>query len=82
MYVPASDSCNILSANIGSGSTATTTAFTIKVTQVECSSKTKAPDGCLQYFTGTTGTIETYNYNGGAGTGVLLADQDYSACIR
>lgn len=80
MYVPASDACNILSANIGSASTATTSAFAIKVTQVECGSKTKAPDGCLQYFTGTTGTIDTFNYN--AGSGVLLTNQDYAACIR
>ena len=32
MYVPASDTgCNTLNANIGSDSTATTSAFTIKV---------------------------------------------------
>jgi len=80
MYVPASDNCNTLSANIGSASTATTSAFTIKVTQIECSSKTKAPGGCLQYFTGSTGTINTFNFQSNAGQ--LLNDQDYSACIR
>jgi len=80
MYIPASPQCNVLNSNIGSASTATTSAFTIKVTQVECSSKTKAPSGCLQYFTSDSGTIETYNYNSGGG--VLLANQDYSACIR
>jgi len=80
MYVPASSQCNVLNGNIGSASTAGTSAFTIKVTQVECSSKRKAPSGCLQYFTADTGTIETYNYN--AASGVLLANQDYSACIR
>ena len=80
MYVPASDSCNILGSQFGSASTATTSAFTIKVTQVECNSKTRAPDGCLQYFTGTTGTIETFNYNNLGG--VLLTNQDYSACVR
>jgi len=80
MYVPAADQCNILAANIGSSSTATTASFTIKITQVPCSSKTKAPNGCLQYYTGTTGTITTFNYNSAAG--VLLTNQDYSACIR
>jgi len=80
MYVPASDSCNVLGSQFGSASTATTSAFTIKVTQVECNSKTRAPDGCLQYFTGTTGTIETFNYNNLGG--VLLTNQDYSACVR
>ena len=34
MYVPASDQCNELSAVFGSGSTATTSAYTIKITQV------------------------------------------------
>merc|ERR1719495_702953 len=80
MYIPASDQCNVLNANIGSSSTATTSAFTIKVTQIECSSKTKAPNGCLQYFTEDTGTIETFNYNSAAG--VLLVNQEYSACVR
>jgi len=80
MYVPAADQCNVLNANIGSASSATTSAFTIKVTQIECSSKTKAPNGCLQYFTEDTGTIETFNYNSAAG--VLLVNQDYSSCVR
>jgi len=80
MYVPASSQCNTLSANIGSSSTATTSAFTIKVTQVECSSKLKAPNNCLQYLTGDTGTITTFNYN--AAGGVLLTNQDYSICVR
>merc|ERR1719219_380257 len=80
MYIPASDQCNVLNANIGSSSAATTSAFTIKVTQIECSSKTVAPNGCLQYFTEDTGTIETFNYNSAAG--VLLVNQDYSSCVR
>jgi len=81
MYVPASDTgCNTLNSNIGSASTATTSAFTIKVTQVECGSKRLAPNGCLQYFTQDTGEIQTFNYN--SGNGVHLANQDYSACVR
>ena len=80
MYVPASDQCNILAANIGSASTATTAAFTIKVTQVPCDSKTKAPNGCLQYFTGETGTVTNFNYN--SAQGVLLTNQDYTICMR
>merc|ERR1719427_224464 len=80
MYIPASDQCNQLTSNFGSASTATTSAFTIKITQIECSSKRLAPSGCLQYFTGDTGTIETFNYNSAGGT--LLASHDYSACVR
>jgi len=80
MYIPASDQCNVLTSNFGSSSTATTSAFTIKVTQVECSSKTLAPNGCTQYITGTTGTLETYNYNSAGGQ--LLQNQDYAVCVR
>ena len=80
VYLHASPQCNVLTANFGSSSTATTSAFTIKVSQVPCSSKTKAPQGCLQYFTGSTGTITTYNYNSAGG--VLLTNQDYSICVR
>ena len=37
-----------------------------------------APPGCLQYHTGTSGTIESFNFDGG----VHLANQYYSICIR
>ena len=52
----------------------------MQVTQVECSSKRLAPNGCLQYFTQDSGEIQTFNYN--SGNGVHLANQDYSACVR
>jgi hypothetical protein len=80
LYIPASSQCNDLSAHIGSASSANSASFTIKVTQVECDSKTLAPSGCLQYFTTNSGTIESFNYNSAGG--VLLANQDYSACVR
>jgi len=88
MYVPASDQCNVLSANIGSTSTSTTGSFTIKVTQIPCNSPVLPPRGCLQYFYGSpTGTVASYNYAGSSGTGVsgtsqLLANHHYNACIR
>jgi len=84
MFVDAADQCNVLSASFGSASTASSSAFTIKVTQIECSSKRLPPDGCLQYFTApesaATGTISSFNYN--SGNGVLLANQEYAICIR
>jgi len=81
MYIPASDTgCNTLNGNIGAASTATTSAFTIKVTQIECGSKRLAPSGCLQYFTQDADEIQTFNYNNAGG--VHLANQDYSICVR
>jgi len=88
MYIPASDQCNVLSANIGSTSTSTTGAFNIKITQIECTSQTLPPKGCLQYFYGpASGTIESFNFQGTSGVGntgtsQLLANQHYNACVR
>jgi len=82
MYIPASDSCNVLSSYFGSGTTTTTSAFTIKVTQVKCDSKRKAPHNCLQYFTAASGTFQTYNWVSGGTTGRHLINQDYCYCFR
>merc|ERR1711992_214939 len=39
------------------------------------------PTGCLQYYTGEMGTVNSFNWNG-IGVGVHLANQDYNVCIR
>ncbi|XP_055685628.1 uncharacterized protein LOC129791461 [Lutzomyia longipalpis] len=49
----------------------------IRVSQIPFSQK--APTGCLQYFTGNEGLIQTFNY---AENGRHLANQNYRACIR
>ena len=36
-----------------------------QVRMIECSSKRCPPRGCLQYFTGPTGTISSFNYRAG-----------------
>lgn len=54
-----------------------TRTYKIKVTYIECSNRSKAPEGCVQYFTGTSGTITSYNY-----PQQLLAGQQYASCIR
>ena len=41
---------------------AQTRSWEIKVTQIECTNRSRPPSGCLQYFTGATGRIETFNY--------------------
>jgi len=46
--------------------------------QIPCDAKWKPPEGCLQYYTGSTGFIQSYNYAGG----IHLANQDYNNCIR
>ena len=38
----------------------------------------RAPTDCVQYFTGTAGTVKSYNFAGGQ----ILAGQRYNNCIR
>lgn len=49
----------------------------IRVTQIPFSQR--APLGCLQYFTGGEGVIQTFNF---ADNGRHLANQNYRSCIR
>ncbi|KAK3923524.1 Cubilin [Frankliniella fusca] len=39
-----------------------------------------AEEGCLQYFTGVSGTIKSFNYDPNGG--LQLSNQDYSICVR
>jgi len=63
-----------------------TKSWRIKVSQIECDSATRAPNGCLQYFFENTNTVQTFNWDGETAranaAGGLLAAQDYRACIR
>ncbi|KAK6629389.1 hypothetical protein RUM43_003206 [Polyplax serrata] len=52
----------------------------VKVCQIPCDSPNKAEEGCLQYFTGVSGQIRSYNYD--TTGGLQLSNQDYSICIR
>ena len=51
-----------------------------QVTQVACNSGQLAPEGCLQYLTGISGTgvIKTFNFD----TGIHLANQNQQICFR
>ena len=51
------------------------------MTQIACDSQAKAPDGCTQYYTGsTTNTVNSYNYQ--SGSGYQLANQQQTICVR
>ncbi|KAF2367174.1 CUB domain [Trinorchestia longiramus] len=52
----------------------------IKITQIPCNTPYTAPSNCLQYYTGVTGTVLSYNYD--TSTGLQLSNQDYTTCIR
>lgn len=44
------------------------------------SNSISAPPGCLQYYPETTGTYESFNYNGGLGP--YIANLNYAICFR
>jgi len=58
-----------------------TQKWSIRVVQYD-SSQTDllAPRGCLQYYSDSTGTIESMNYD--SGSGEALTDHMYSVCIK
>jgi len=59
-------------------STTTAKTFNILARQISCTSSYKAPTDCVQYFTGISGSVKSYNYAGAQ----LLAGQRYNNCIR
>jgi len=42
--------------------------------------KKLADNGCLQYYTGVSGVIQSFNYD--ATNGRHISNQDYTICIR
>ncbi|XP_017884593.1 uncharacterized protein LOC108627717 isoform X2 [Ceratina calcarata] len=55
-------------------------SWKIRVSQIRCDSIYRAEEGCLQYFTGISGQIKSFNYD--PVTGLQLSNQDYSVCVR
>ncbi|KAI8430781.1 hypothetical protein MSG28_000943 [Choristoneura fumiferana] len=65
--------------------------WNLRLVQLGCDCPGVAPNGCLQYYTGTTGTITSFNYGTAANqalsaslvTGTRqIANLDYGICIR
>lgn len=51
----------------------------LQISQISCHDPYNlAPDGCTQYFQGTTGTLQTFNY----ANSNQLANQMQNMCIR
>jgi len=40
------------------------------------------PTGCLQWFTGNTGTVKSFNWQGTGTASTHLANQKYNVCVR
>jgi len=84
IYFDVEDDCFSLDFSFGQNavgnSKPSSRNFDIKVNQLSCNLKDKAPPGCLQWFTGKTGvgTITNFNY----ANGYSLADQRQIICFR
>jgi len=70
-------STDTITLTITYGDTSSKT-WNVLLRQISCSSSWKAPTDCVQYFTGSTGTIQSYNFAGGQ----LLNSMYYNNCIR
>ncbi|XP_076390413.1 uncharacterized protein LOC100883843 isoform X1 [Megachile rotundata] len=55
-------------------------SWKVRVSQIRCNTIYRAEEGCLQYFTGISGQIKSFNYD--SMNGLQLSNQDYSICIR
>ncbi|XP_015782409.1 uncharacterized protein LOC107360300 [Tetranychus urticae] len=59
--------------------------FDILITQIPCHSENAAPSHCLQYYTGTHGSIKSFNYDSSTLNMAFEGypnDIDYVACIK
>ncbi|XP_059089945.1 uncharacterized protein LOC131885795 isoform X2 [Tigriopus californicus] len=63
---------------IAKGSGAGNRVYDIKVTYYSCDNVAKAPEGCTQYFTGPSGSFQSFNF----ANGQLLSSQSYRSCFR
>ena len=67
-----------VSVTITYSSTTTAKKFNVLTRQISCTASWKAPEDCVQYFTGASGSVQSYNFQGGQ----LLTQQQYTNCVR
>jgi len=84
IHVPRSDitpSDVRLTFNIGTATVSR--SWNIKIAMLPCAATYLAPNDCLQYFTGSSGTVSSFNWKDVADTAIRqLASQDYKICFR
>ncbi|XP_059078272.1 uncharacterized protein LOC131876798 isoform X2 [Tigriopus californicus] len=84
MILDASSFCH--KATFDFTGTGSTRQFDIKVTQYNCGDERGGPKGCLQYFTGASGKVASYNFpttsSTLSSTVTHLSSQCYTMCFR
>uniref|UniRef100_A0A7R9NGL3 CUB domain-containing protein n=1 Tax=Argulus foliaceus TaxID=509924 RepID=A0A7R9NGL3_9CRUS len=81
IYLHTGMSLSPVTITISAMATFTTRAWMIRSSQICCDSLSRAPDGCLQYYVGSSGTFQSFNWQA-AEAGLHLANQRYSICVR
>lgn len=67
-----------LTNTFAAGGLATAKTYNILLRQICCNDNWKAPTNCVQYFTGISGSVQSYNHQGSQ----FLESQDYQNCFR
>jgi len=75
------DGSSCVTATFSYGATASSRSYTIQVTQFESTNEMGGPAGCLQFYTGLTGVVNTFNFDAAASS-THLANQHYDVCVR
>lgn len=79
VYVETARNTNAATVRITTDTTSFNRQWRIKVSFIECFSPSRAPIDCMQYFTGRSGIIMSYNFNGGH---EMTANQEVTYCFR
>lgn len=86
MYIPndGADPAAILNIKTGASALSSGRQWKVLVRMLEAGNPSLAPEGCLQYFTGASGTITSFNDLAldGTSNGMTLDNLQYKACIR
>jgi len=78
------DGVECVKATFSYGMGSSTRQYSIHVTQFASSNEKGGPPGCLQFYTGNTGTVSTFNWQGTTTrtSSVHLQNHNYNVCIR
>jgi len=81
IYIPNSGLNDAATITITIGQGVFGRRWRIKTTRIECTNPSRAPEGCLQFFTGIGGQVTSFNYLEGVNP-ILIRNLLYSVCIR
>jgi len=90
VYIESGPSTEKIKINIVTSGGSFARKWKIKISQIPCNAQYRAGDSCLQYYTGMSGRVKSFNYGDPAmpnfppemEAGSQLSAQEYTACMR